>query len=160
MSSQQITIPASYVTNASSEILITNHPPSSTEVTPIQIVTLNRPKKLNAITGTMIETLITFFRTVHLDDRVKVVILTGAGDKAFSAGIDLSMDTSKLKNTVPPKLMRDPGGTLALSMLDCSKPVIVAYNGLSVGIGMTSTLAGTIRYVLCSWHFHTGGRSH
>ncbi len=151
--SDQITIPASYVTEASSEILVTNYPPSSAEVTPIQIVTLNRPKKLNAITSTMITTLITLFRTVNLDDRVKVVILTGAGDKAFSAGIDLSMDTSKLKDTVPPKLMRDPGGTLALSMLDCSKPIIVAYNGLSVGIGMTSTLAGTIRYVLTSGFF-------
>lgn len=43
-----------------------------------------------------------------------------------------------------PTEMRDPGGTLALSVFNCSKPIIVAYNGLSVGIGMTSTLAVAI----------------
>ncbi|KAM3497438.1 hypothetical protein MY10362_009213, partial [Beauveria mimosiformis] len=112
-------------------------------VTPIIIATLNRPSKLNAITGRMITDLISLFETVTVDDRVKAVIVTGAG-KAFSAGIDLSMDTSNLKDEATGQ-MRDLGGTLALDMFNCSKPVLVAYNGLSVGIGMTSTLAAAIR---------------
>ena len=76
--------------------------------------------------------------------RVKAIILTGAG-KVFSAGIDLTMDTSKAKDITPVNKIQDPGGTLALAMFNCSKPIIVAYNGLSLGIGITSTLAATIR---------------
>ncbi|OAA57290.1 enoyl-CoA hydratase/isomerase [Cordyceps fumosorosea ARSEF 2679] len=139
----EIPIPAAYTTSPQSEILVTNHPPSAPGVTPILIATLNRPSKLNAITGGMIRDLITLFETVTVDDRVKAVVVTGAG-KAFSAGIDLSMDTSGLRDEAVGE-MRDPGGTLALAMFNCTKPVIVAYNGLSVGIGMTSTLAAAIR---------------
>ncbi|EGX89753.1 enoyl-CoA hydratase/isomerase [Cordyceps militaris CM01] len=139
----EIVIPVSYVTSAESEIRVTNYPEAAGGVTPILIATLNRPKKLNAITGGMITDLIDLFEAVNVDDRVKAVVVTGAG-KAFSAGIDLSMDTSGLNDGAVGE-MRDPGGTLALAMFNCSKPVIVAYNGLSVGIGMTSTLAAAIR---------------
>lgn len=145
MSNQEaIELPQSYVTSADSHVRVANYPNATGGVTPILIATLNRPQKLNAITGDMIHSLIKLFKTVNVDNRVKVVILTGAG-KAFSAGIDLTMDTSKAKDVLPPSEMRDPGGTLALAMFNCSKPIIVAYNGLSVGIGMTSTLAATIR---------------
>ena len=64
-----------------------------------------------------------------MDDRVKAVILTGAG-RVFSAGIDLNGDFSQEKDKLRPTEMRDPGGTLAISMFNCSKPIIVAYNGL------------------------------
>ncbi|KAB8221002.1 ClpP/crotonase-like domain-containing protein [Aspergillus novoparasiticus] len=105
---------------------------------------LNRPDKLNAITGSMIDALIAFFTTVDVDGRVKVVILTGSG-RAFSAGIHLRQDYSQEKNKLRPSKMRDPGGTLAPAMFNCSKPITVAYNGIAVGIGMTSTLAAAIR---------------
>lgn len=137
-------IPNTYVNSLESPIRVSNYPDSNHGVTPVQIVTLNRPEKLNAITSGMIDDLITFFSTVDLDDRVKIIILTGAGG-TFSAGIDLNADFSQEKDSLRPSEMRDPGGTLALAMFNCSKPVIVAYNGLSVGIGMTSTLAATIR---------------
>jgi enoyl-CoA hydratase/carnithine racemase len=136
--------PKTYVTAEDHHVRISNHPESATGVTPIQIITLNRPEKLNAISRGMITALISFFEIIDKDDRVKVVILTGTG-RVFSAGIDLNMDNSKVKDSLPVSQMRDPGGTLALAMFNCTKPVIVAYNGLSVGIGMTSTLAATIR---------------
>lgn len=139
-----INIPNAYANTPNSHVQISNYPNSAPGVTPIQVVTLNRPEKLNAITSDMIYALIAFFPAVDMDDRVKVVILTASG-KVFSAGIDLTMDVSQAKNTAPPSEMRDPGGTLALAMFNCSKPIIVAYNGLAVGIGMTSTLAATIR---------------
>lgn len=141
--SKLISVPATYVTAADAEIKVTNYPETSSTVTPVQIVTLNRPAKLNAITPGMISGLTKFFETVDVDSRVKVVILTGCG-KAFSAGIDLNNDASKWKD-LPASQLRDPGGWLALAMYNCSKIVIVAYNGLSVGIGMTSTLASAIR---------------
>lgn len=136
-------LPPTYVTSADSQIRITNHPPSADGVTPIQIVSLNRPKRLNAFTSEMINTLAAYFPAIDKDDRVKAVILTGTG-KAFSAGIDLTMDTSQGMKQ-PASTLRDPGGPLALGMYNCSKPIIVAFNGLSVGIGMTSTLAAGIR---------------
>lgn len=139
--------PKTYVNSPDSHVRVSNYPDAISGVSAIQIVTLNRPDKLNAITSNMIQDLIVLFEAFDVDERVKVVILTGAG-RAFSAGIDLTMDTSQMKNSLPPSQMRDPGGTLALAMFNCSKPVIVAYNGLSVGIGMTSTLAAGIRYVV------------
>lgn len=141
--SRTIKLPRSYVTSADAPVKITNYPETAEGVTPIQIATLNRPQKLNAITLGMISDLEQFITTVDVDERVKVVIITGAG-KAFSAGIDLNDDASQHKNQ-PASELRDPGGWLALAMYNCSKMIIVAYNGLSVGIGMTSTLAAAIR---------------
>jgi enoyl-CoA hydratase/carnithine racemase len=91
----------------------------------------------------MMYTLATFFTSIDKDDRVKAVVLTSTG-KVFSAGVDLNLDTSHFKAS-PTRTHRDPGGTLALAMYNCSKPVIVAFNGLALGIGMTATLAATIR---------------
>ena len=139
-------MPKTYVNAADSHIRVENYPASVPDVTPIQIATLNRPDKLNAITGQMIQFLIDFLTAVDVDDRVKAVIITGAG-KAFSAGIDLSMSNGFAGKKIPVGELRDPGGTLALAMFNCTKPIIVAYNGLSVGIGMTSTLAAAIRFV-------------
>ena len=138
-----IAVPSTYATSPNAHIRISNHPGTAKGVTPIQIATLNRPDKLNAITIDMINDLTRFVSTINVDDRVKVVIVTGAG-KAFSAGIDLSNDTSQF-NKAPATEARDPGGWLALAMYNCRKTIIVAYNGLSVGIGMTSTLAAAIR---------------
>ncbi|KAL4985934.1 ClpP/crotonase-like domain-containing protein [Aspergillus falconensis] len=136
--------PQTYVNSPDSHVRVSNCPDSVSGVTELQIVTLNRPEKLNAITLDMIQDLITVFEAFDVDERVKVVIVTGSGT-TFSAGIDLTIDTSQMKNSSPPSEMRDPGGSLALAMFNCCKPVIVAYNGLSVGIGMTSTLAASIR---------------
>lgn len=141
---EKIEIPESYITPPQSHVRIANHPQSvTTGVTPILVLTLNRPDKLNAFTGEMIRDLESFFRVVNYDSRVKVVILTGAG-RAFSAGIDLSLD-SRAPTHLPPTEVRDVGGRLALAMYNCTKTIIVAYNGLAVGIGMTSTLAAGIR---------------
>ncbi|OAP63428.1 hypothetical protein AYL99_02655 [Fonsecaea erecta] len=141
--SSTVHIPETYTTPADSHLRVTNHPESAPGVTPIVIVSLNRPEKLNSFTGEMIVGLESFFRVIDRDSRVKVVILTGVG-RAFSAGIDLNLDASPPQD-IPVTDIRDTGGRLALAMYNCSKTVIVAYNGLAVGIGMTSTLAAGIR---------------
>lgn len=140
-----IQVPASYVTPSSSSLLITNHPASAAGVTPILIITLNRPTKYNAMTVAMIQGLLTVLQQIDVDSRVKCVVLTGAG-KAFCSGIDLNIDATAGKQ-MPVADLRDIGGSLALAMYNCRKTIIVAYNGLSVGIGMTSTLAAGIRCV-------------
>ena len=67
---------------------------SFTEITyevdgPAAIITLNRPERLNAFTGTMLEEMIAAFDLADADDAVRAVIVTGAG-RAFCAGADLS----------------------------------------------------------------------
>jgi enoyl-CoA hydratase/carnithine racemase len=138
-----ITVPMSYTTSPDAHLRIQNHPSNSPTVTPILIATLNRPSKLNAFNIQMIASLESLFLSVDHDPRVKVVVLTGEG-RAFSAGIDLTGNNAVEKDYRPSEV-RDIGGRLALAMYNCSKTVIVAYNGLAVGIGMTSTLAAGIR---------------
>ena len=127
----------------------------------ILTVTLNRPEKLNAFTGTMMTEMIDAFQKANKDDTVRAIIVTGAG-RAFCAGADLSagastFDASKRadrpeRNAGPAdkvdwsdERVRDGGGRLTLEIFECLKPVIAAVNGPAVGIGVTMQLAMDIR---------------
>jgi enoyl-CoA hydratase/carnithine racemase len=112
-------------------------------------ITLNRPDKLNAFTGTMMREMIDAFDRVDADDDVRAVIVTGAG-RAYCAGADLAAggDTfarggSEVQTDVG--VPRDGGGLLTLRIFDCTKPVIGAINGAAVGVGVTMTLPMDIR---------------
>jgi enoyl-CoA hydratase/carnithine racemase len=113
----------------------------------VATITLNRPDKLNALTGEMIEGLFTAFDQTDNDDDVRAVIVTGAG-RAFCAGADLSrgartFDYRTGSDATEPH--RDPGGALALRIYRSLKPVIAAINGPAVGVGATMTLPMDIR---------------
>jgi len=127
----------------------------------ILTLTLNRPEKMNAFTAEMAKELITAFGTASEDDRVRVIIVTGAG-KAFCAGMDLSTEgnvfglsedfqptledmNTRLSDPVIEEGVRDTGGQLTLAIFACKKPVIGAINGAAVGIGATMTCAMDIR---------------
>ena len=127
----------------------------------ILTLTLHRPDKLNAFTGTMMNELIDVFTKVNTDDDVRVVIVTGAG-RAFCAGADLSAGASTFDASANPgraernagsdatvdysdERVRDGGGRVTLAIFDCLKPVIAAVNGPAVGIGATMQLAMDIR---------------
>lgn len=122
----------------------------------IATITLNRPHRMNAYTQVMrVETLDAFDR-VDADDEVRAVVVTGAG-KAFCAGADLggggdtfnknktrdmfAGDDDVLADGTP----RDGGGTVALRIARCLKPVIGAFNGAAVGVGVTMTLPMDVR---------------
>lgn len=111
----------------------------------IATITLNRPDKLNAFNGRMIDDLLGAFDRIDADDVVRVAIVTGAG-RAFCAGADLSDGAGSfaLENDAddPP---RDGGGQVTLRIFQCKKPVIAAINGAAVGVGITMTLAMDIR---------------
>jgi len=118
----------------------------------VATVTLHRPNKMNALTGTMREELIRIFAEADRDDTVRVIVVTGAG-KAFCAGADLSsggstFDQSK-KNGRKVTIIehRDGGGQISLAIFSCRKPVIAAINGHAVGVGITMTLSMDIRIV-------------
>ncbi len=116
----------------------------------IATITLHRPDKMNAFTGTMMYEMIDAFDRVDADDDVRVVIVTGSGERAFCAGADLggggetfSRGGSDVQTDVG--VPRDGGGLLTLRIFDCTKPVIGAINGAAVGVGVTMTLPMDIR---------------
>ena len=125
----------------------------------IATITLNRPEKLNAFTGTMMYEIVDAFDQVDADDNVRAVIVTGAG-RAFCAGADLSGaggetfagggSDIQTETGVP----RDGGGMVSLRIFECTKPVIGAINGASVGVGVTMTLPMDFR--LASEHAKFG----
>jgi enoyl-CoA hydratase/carnithine racemase len=115
----------------------------------IATITLNRPDKLNAFTGTMMHEMISAFDRTDADDSVKAVIVTGAG-RGFCAGADLSSGGDTFSrggsDVVGDKgIPRDGGGLLTLRIFDSLKPVIGAINGPAVGVGVTMTLPMDIR---------------
>lgn len=115
----------------------------------IATITLHRPEKLNAFTGTMMNEMIAAFDAADADDDVRAVIVTGAG-RAYCAGADLGRggDTfAKGGSDVQTDtgVPRDGGGLLTLRIFESKKPVIGAINGAAVGVGVTMTLPMDIR---------------
>lgn len=117
----------------------------------VAVITLNRPDKLNAFTVQMMRDLIAAFDATDADDRVRAVIVTGAG-RAFCAGADLSAGAETFdyaaRTDRPVEqggLLRDGGGRLALRIFESLKPVIAAVNGAAVGVGVTMQLPMDIR---------------
>ncbi len=125
----------------------------------IATITLDRPDKLNAFTGTMMYELIDAFDRVDADDDVRAVIVTGAG-RGFCAGADLSASGGETFSSGGSDIQtdagvpRDGGGMVSLRIFDCKKPVIGAINGASVGVGVTMTLPMDFR--LASEHAKFG----
>ena len=122
----------------------------------ILTVTLNRPERLNAFTGQMMDDLIEAFDKAGKDDDIRVIIVTGAG-RGFCAGADLGAGANTFNREVRnnrgetegikdnPEWMRDGGGRTTLAIFDCPKPIIAAFNGPAVGVGVTMALPMDIR---------------
>jgi enoyl-CoA hydratase/carnithine racemase len=127
-----IAISLSYETLPLTHIKATHHPAGSPSATPVIIVTLNRPKNQNAFTGDMMRDFEQVYPMFDLDERVKVIVLTGAG-KTFCAGADLDIGFQGGKERVMDH--RDSGGRVALAIHRCRKQTIVAMQGSAVGGG-------------------------
>ncbi|KAJ5648734.1 hypothetical protein N7490_005106 [Penicillium lividum] len=138
-------LPTSYETiPTSGHVIVKHHPPGSPTVTPIVVVTLNRPNKQNAFTGEMVFDFEKLFALFDVDERVKVIVLTGAG-KTFCAGADLDIGFTRHVGKERPADHRDGGGRASLAIHHCRKPTIAAMQGSAVGVGMTMTLPTIIR---------------
>jgi len=106
-------------------------------------ITINRPDKLNAMNIETIEELKAAFRDFENDPEVKAVILTGAGEKAFIAGADIS-EFSGLNAELGTHYSRQ-GQALTRAIENFPKPVIAAINGFALGGGTEIALACHIR---------------
>ncbi|QYJ08001.1 crotonase/enoyl-CoA hydratase family protein [Qipengyuania flava] len=118
----------------------------------IATVTLNRPEKMNAFTRTMMDEIIKAMDITDADDSVRAVIVTGAGERAFCAGADLTPEGGGHVFSDPNPVddlsderVRDGGGRLTLRLFQSKKPLIGACNGVAVGVGATMQLPFDIR---------------
>ena len=124
----------------------------------IATITLHRPEKMNAFTGTMMNELLDAFDRTDADDDVRAVIVTGSGDRAFCAGADLSAGGKTFSRggsdiQTDAGVPRDGGGMVSLRIFESKKPVIGAFNGAAVGVGVTMTLPMDIRIASTSARF-------
>ena len=102
----------------------------STLTTASATITLNRPDRLNAFNLTLARELNDCWRGFRFDDRVRAVVLTGAGEKAFCTGIDR---TEAVPQPTGPWMMDDPGLMLGPKTAGFWKPVVAAVNGIACG---------------------------
>lgn len=107
-------------------------------------IRINRPKKMNALNKATIEELHAAFIEASEDDTVRVVILTGAGEKAFVAGADISEFVS-FNEQEGSALARGGQENLFNFIENMGKPVIAAINGFALGGGLELAMAAHFR---------------
>jgi enoyl-CoA hydratase len=106
----------------------------------IAIVTLNRPEAMNALSKAMRHALYEAITALNADDNVSVIILTGAGERAFTAGLDLKeLSTDPL--AMADATAEGPAANPVRAIETSAKPVIGAINGVAITGGFEVALA-------------------
>jgi len=100
----------------------------------VATITINRPEKLNAMDHETIQEILSALDDAEKDENIRVVVITGAGDRAFSAGADIS----GMKGRTPLDSRRSSqfGQQMMNRVEDLEKPVIAAINGYALGGGL------------------------
>jgi enoyl-CoA hydratase len=110
----------------------------------ISTITINRPKQLNALNKLTINELHHAITTAQSNDTVRVLILTGEGEKAFIAGADIK-EFAGFSQQEGEKLSSEGHDKLFNLVENLSKPVISAINGFALGGGLELAMASHIR---------------
>ena len=109
----------------------------------VSLLTLNRPEKLNALNYATIDNLMKLLDDIESDNKIGAVVLTGAGDRAFSAGADIHQFTDSIKHSVDTAVKEfcERGQKMTIRLETFSKPIIAAVNGIAFGGGCEITEA-------------------
>jgi enoyl-CoA hydratase len=109
----------------------------------IATVTLNRPEVLHALDAAMFDELDRAFAGLATDSSVRVILLTGSGERAFAAGADIRELTHT--DAASGQTLSARGQAVFARIAGCGKPVIAAVNGVALGGGCELALACTLR---------------
>ena len=110
----------------------------------IALVTINRPQKLNALSGAVIVELAEAVARITGDPAIRAAIVTGAGEKAFVAGADIGELAALTPCEARAFALRGQGVFRALET--CGKPSAAAVNGFALGGGLELAMACTVRF--------------
>jgi enoyl-CoA hydratase len=108
----------------------------------VATITLNRPERHNALSVVLVDEIMAAVAQADKDPEVRVLVITGAGGRAFSSGYDIKESAEKPKRGLAEwraRMQKDIQFTY--SVWDCSKPVIAAINGFC--------LAGALEFAMC-----------
>ncbi len=111
---------------------------------PVAVVTINRPKVLNALNETVLSDLSKAMDDFEADSSVRAVIITGAGDRAFVAGADIG-ELAALPDARAGTAKARQGHEVTEKIEHSRLPVIMAINGFALGGGLELAMAGDIR---------------
>jgi enoyl-CoA hydratase len=111
----------------------------------LAVITINRPQSLNALNSKTIQELGHLFQTLDSNQKVRVIILTGSGEKSFVAGADIK-EFSDFGTAAAEELSRNGQKILFDTIENLSKPVIAAVNGFALGGGLELAMSCHIRY--------------
>ena len=106
---------------------------------PVGRITLNRPKALNALNEGTLRELLMALRDIRRADKVRCLVLTGAGDKAFCAGADIAAMVEM--TAIEARRFSKLGHRAMHALEDLSIPVVAAVNGFALGGGLELALA-------------------
>ena len=109
----------------------------------VLLITLNRPEVLNAAHEEMHSELARIWADISSDDETRVAVVTGAG-RAFSAGGDLGMVERQIGDYGKVTDMLAEMSDLVYNMVNCSKPIVSAINGVAVGAGLVVAVMADI----------------
>ncbi len=110
----------------------------------IVIIMLNRPKQLNALNQAVLGEIDTALDELATDDGVRAIIITGAGDRAFAVGADIT-ELAQIGSATEGRLWAIHSNQLWRKMAGLPKPIIAAINGFALGGGLELALACDIR---------------